>query len=371
MQYFIIGAGLAGLSAARTLADKGHDVTVLEKQKVLGGNVRELDIGGSLVHEHGPHFFHANSSKVIEFVKRFASWVPYEHVVAARTLGGFQVRLPICASSIEELAPESFTSVLSELGKHLGKRDETTILWLMESDSAEVRDFGQFVFETFYEGYSKKQWGFNPFELDRSVLSRVPVRINNDYRYFTDVFQAIPRDGYNNFVANMAEHEKITVEFASNPVLADFSKQDKVISTAPLDEMLNFEYGHLPYRSLQFRFEREPDTEESFDHVQTNFSNSRDYTRVVNYRLFYETLGAGRSDMLAYEYPESFEPGRNHRYYPVLTEQSKLAHREYLELLTSRFPNVSAAGRLGDFKYYNMDQAIARGMQVANLVSGK
>lgn len=369
MQYYIIGAGLTGLSAARTLAEQGNHVTVFEKSKVLGGNVRELEIEGSLVHEHGPHFFHANSSKVISFVKRFASWLPYEHVVAARTLSGVQVRLPICSSSVQQLSPANADSILSGLRNELGTRAESTILALMESDSLEVREFGRFVFKTFYEGYSEKQWGFNPFQLDRSVLSRVPVRVTDDDRYFTDEFQAIPKNGYNDFVENLAAHEKIRIEFETSPTLDDFSREDKVISTAPLDEVLNFEFGPLPYRSLNFRFEREVDVEEEFDHVQTNFSNTQEYTRVVNYRLFYELLGAGRSDLLAYEYSEDFEIGKNHRYYPILTEQSKIAYKEYLDLLGFKFPNVATAGRLGDFKYYNMDQAIARGMQIANLVA--
>lgn len=369
MDYFVIGAGLTGLATARTLADLGNSVTIFEKLSFVGGNVREVEVNGSLVHEHGPHFFHTNSEKVMDFVKRFSVWQSYEHRVAARTADGIQVPLPICGESIAVLRPEDHRQLGESLQQAFRGKSETTILALLDSDVADVRRFGELIFDSFYKGYSEKQWGFDPFNLDRSVLSRVPVRLDNDSRYFTDMFQAIPKFGYNSLVESIAQNKNIRIEFNSNPKLSDFRSSQKVISTAPLDEMLEYQFGPLPYRSLRFEFADASTGREHFDHVQTNFSNSREFTRAVNYQLFYKLVGHGKSDLVAYEFAQEFVPGLNHRYYPVLTEQSKNSYREYSELLQRRYPNVFSAGRLGDFRYYNMDQAIARGMQIGNLMA--
>lgn len=369
MEYFVIGAGLTGMAAARTLADLGNSVTIFEKLSFVGGNVREAEINGSLVHEHGPHFFHTNSEKVMDFVKRFSIWQSYEHRVAARTAEGTQVPLPICGESIEALRPEDHHQLRESLHNAFRGKSETTILALLDSDVPDVRRFGELVFDSFYRGYSEKQWGFDPFKLDRSVLSRVPVRLDNDSRYFTDLFQAVPKFGYNDFVESIPQHKNIKIEFNSNPKLSDFSSGQKVISTAPLDEVLEFQFGPLPYRSLRFEFADVSGVSEQFDHVQTNFSDSREFTRAVNYKLFYKLVGHGKSDLLAFEFAQEFVPSLNHRYYPVLTEQSKNSYREYSELLQRSHPNVFSAGRLGDFRYYNMDQAIARGMQIGNLIT--
>jgi UDP-galactopyranose mutase len=359
----VAGAGLTGASIARDLADAGFRVRVLEKTSEVGGNCKEGRVLGRQLHLHGPHLFHTNDKSIWEYVQRFGEWRPYEHRVVAEVEGKL-VPIPFNLKTFQELAN---TSGLDEadLIDFCGESGKTTVLRLLNAAQPKMNALGKFVFAMFFEGYSKKQWGKHFETLDDSVLSRVPIRASFDDRYFDDTYQALPVGGYSNLIATMLSHPKIEVEINRPFAKADLEKfsGSTVVYTGAVDDLVAHDEERLPYRSLTFDYALKAQSEHGLTHMQTNFPNQHLFTRITNYsHIFGSEEGV---DLLAYEYPSEQFGVIGEKYYPIPTKSNTEKHQLLISRLLRAFPNVWVAGRLGDYKYYNMDQAIARARKLA------
>jgi UDP-galactopyranose mutase len=353
----VVGAGFAGaVLAERLAADAGQKVLVVDRRPHVGGNAYDHhDAAGLLVHAYGPHIFHTNSVDVFAYLSRFTRWRPYEHRVLAE-VEGQRVPMPINRTTLNRLYDLDL------------KDDEETAAWLAAraepvetvrtSEDVVVSAIGRELYETFFQGYTRKQWGLDPSELDKSVTARVPTRTNTDDRYFTDTFQAMPLDGYTRMFERMLDHENIRVETGVDyRDIVDEVTFDRLVYTGPIDEFFDHCYGPLPYRSL--RFQHETLDQPWFQPVAT--VNAPDeatpYTRVTEYKHL--TGQSHDRTSLTFEYPTA----EGDPYYPIPRPENQALFKRYEALAMAR-PEVVFAGRLATYRYYNMDQVVGQALAV-------
>lgn len=362
--WVVVGAGLTGAVLAERLASQMRArVLVVDRRRHIAGNVFDrYNEHGVMVHEYGPHIFHTNSPEVWNYLSRFTAWRPYEHRVLA-SVEGRLVPVPFNLTSLEMLWPRRAAArVESRLTREFGHGAKVPVLRLAEHEDGELRAFGKYVFQAVFENYTRKQWGVSALELDPSVTARVPVLVSRDDRYFQDTYQAVPAHGYTAMVERMLArpgvHLMLNTDFRE---IKDEVGRARLIFTGALDELLDRRFGALPYRSL--RFEMETRQEEAAQAVaQVNYPGTGAYTRVTEFKH----LTGQRSPLttLAYEYPLAHTPGENEAFYPIPKAENRTLYERYRMEARSAMPGAIFAGRLADYRYYNMDQAVARALAV-------
>jgi UDP-galactopyranose mutase len=369
--YLVVGAGFAGCVLAERLArGAGKRVVICDVRPHIGGNAFDHhDEAGVLVHKYGPHIFHTNSREVFEYLSQFTAWRPYQHRVRA-WVDGQLLPIPINLDTINRLYGLDLNSFqVEEFLKSRAEHREH----IRTSEDVIVSKVGRELYEKFFKNYTRKQWGLDPSELDAAVTARVPVRTNRDDRYFTDTYQAMPLRGYTEMFARMLDHPRIKILLNADyhEVQADIPHRE-VIYTGPVDAYFEHRFGKLPYRSLEFRFETK-DQAVYQDAPVINYPNENPYTRVTEFK--YLTGQAHPKTTIVSEIPKA----EGDPYYPVPRAENAALYRKYEELAKAT-PNVHFAGRLGTYKYYNMDQVVAQaltlyaklaGIQDRQLVTGK
>jgi UDP-galactopyranose mutase len=353
--YLVVGAGFAGSVLAERLASAGLKVVVVDKRPHVGGNAYDHhDTSGLLIHRYGPHIFHTNSQDVFDYLSRFTDWRPYQHRVKA-WVDGRLVPIPINLDTINELYGTRLTSFEMErfLAERAEKRDA-----IRTSEDVIVSKVGRELYDKFFKHYTRKQWGFDPSELDATVTARVPVRTNRDDRYFTDRFQAMPLHGYTRMFERMLAHPNIKIVLNADYHEAEgFLPFRELVYTGPIDEYFDYCFGRLPYRSLQFRHQTH-DLRRFQDAPVVNYPNENPYTRVTEFKWL--TGQEHDKTSVVYEYPtDEGDP-----YYPVPRPENQERYRQY-ERLAATTPGVHFAGRLGTYRYYNMDQVVAQALTLA------
>ena len=351
--WLIVGAGFAGSVLAERLAtERGESVLVIDRRPHVGGNAYDCrDAAGLLIHQYGPHIFHTNSQAVVDHLSRFTEWRLYEHRVLAH-VDGQLVPIPINLDTVNKLYGLDLRS--DQLEAWFAERAEP-VEEIRTSEDVVVSRVGRELYEKFFRGYTRKQWGLDPSQLDRAVTARVPVRINRDSRYFSDTFQAMPRDGYTAMFRRMLDHPNITlrlgVDYARVRETAAFRR---MVWTGPVDEFFDYIYGRLPYRSLRFRHET-VDREWFQPVAVVNYPQTEDYTRITEYK--YLTGEVHPRTSITYEYPTDHgEP-----YYPVPRPENAAAYRRY-RVLADATANTWFVGRLATYQYMNMDQVVAQAL---------
>ena len=352
--YLIVGAGFAGSVIAERLAEGlGHRVLLIDRRDHIAGNAYDhYDAAGVLVHRYGPHIFHTNAQRIVDYLSRFTEWRPYEHRVLAR-VDGQLVPIPINLSTLNALYGLSMNSVEAE--QFLAERAEP-VATIRTSEDVVVNQIGRELYEKFFRGYTRKQWGLDPSALDKSVTSRVPTRTNEDDRYFTDTFQIMPLHGYTQMFERMLDHPRIDLLLSTDfKHVRDVVKYRHVIYCGPIDEYFDFQLGRLPYRSL--RFEHQTLEQERYQPVAVvNFPDPEvPYTRITEYKHL--TGQTHPSTSISYEFPcDDGDP-----YYPVPRPENAELYKRY-RALAEQTPNVTFLGRLGTYKYYNMDQVVGQAL---------
>jgi UDP-galactopyranose mutase len=354
--YLIVGAGFAGSVLAERLAN-GLDkrVLVIDKRPHIAGNAYDHhDDAGLLIHRYGPHIFHTNSRPVADYLSRFTKWRPYEHRVLAQ-VKGLLVPIPINRTTINKLYGLNLTP--DQVEDFLAARAEPAAE-IRSSEDVVVSRVGRELYELFFRGYTRKQWGLDPSDLDKSVTSRVPTRTNDDDRYFGDSFQAMPLHGYTRMFENMLDHPNIKIMLNTDfEEIRHEIQYDKLVYTGPIDEFFGYRFGKLPYRSLIFRHETV--NRENFQPVAVVNYPSEDvpYTRITEYKHLTGQQHAKTS--VTYEFPAA----EGDPYYPVPRAENQELYRQY-QALADATPNVTFLGRLGTYRYYNMDQVVAQALSV-------
>jgi UDP-galactopyranose mutase len=355
--YLVVGAGFAGAVVAERMARKfNKTVLIVDKRPHIGGNAYDLhDEAGVLIHRYGPHIFHTNSTEVVSYLSRFTKWRPYEHRVLA-SVDGKLVPVPINLDTVNRLYDLSLTS--DQVESYFASVAETRAA-IRTSEDVVVSKVGRDLYEKLFRGYTRKQWGLDPSELDSSVIARIPVRTNRDDRYFTDKFQAMPLQGFTRMFENMLDHRGITVA-----VGADYKdvvrkvKYREMIYSGPIDEFFDFRLGKLPYRSLEFRHSTL--NQEKLQPVAViNYPNEHPYTRVTEFKHL--TGQRHSKTSVVYEYPQA----QGDPYYPVPTAEN-LALAAGYQSLAAACPNTHFVGRLATYKYFNMDQVVAQALTLCS-----
>ncbi|HYH44657.1 MAG TPA: UDP-galactopyranose mutase [Thermoanaerobaculia bacterium] len=352
--YLIVGAGYAGSVLAERLArGAGKKVLLVDRRPHIGGNAYDCyDDAGILIHKYGPHIFHTNSKEVFEYLSEFTEWRPYEHRVRA-SVDGQLVPIPINLDTINQLYGLKLNSMEVEtfFASMAEARDS-----IRTSEDVVVSRVGRELYEKFFRGYTRKQWGLDPSQLDAMVTSRVPVRNNRDDRYFTDTYQAMPQRGYTRMFENMLDHPNIKILLNCDyHEVKDEVAYDKLIFTGPVDEYFGYRYGKLPYRSLRFDF-RTVNQEWVQPVAVVNYPNEHLYTRVTEFKRLTGQEHPTKST-LVYEFPQ----GEGDPYYPVPRPENAELYKKY-QALAEATPDVLFVGRLATYKYYNMDQVVGQAL---------
>ncbi|MBW8874411.1 MAG: UDP-galactopyranose mutase [Acidobacteria bacterium] len=360
--YMIVGAGFAGSVLAERLArGSGKQVLLVDRRPHIGGNAYDhYDDAGILVHKYGPHIFHTNSREVFEYLSGFTKWRPYEHRVRA-SVDGQLVPIPINLDTINQLYGLKLNSMeVESFFASVAEPRES----VRTSEDVVVSRVGRELYEKFFRGYTRKQWGLDPSQLDAMVTARVPVRTNRDDRYFSDTYQAMPLKGYTRMFENMLDHDNIKILLNTDyHEIEGVIPYERMIFTGPVDEFFDFRYGRLPYRSLEFQFETI--NQEWVQPVAVvNYPNQHLYTRSTEFKHLTGQEHAKTS--LVYEYPKA----EGDPYYPVPRPENAELYKRYQTLAEER-PDVHFVGRLATYKYYNMDQVVAQALSVYARIVGQ
>jgi UDP-galactopyranose mutase len=353
--YLVVGAGFAGSVIAERLASQlGAHVLVIDKRPHVAGNAYDhLDEAGVLIHQYGPHIFHTNSDEIVDYLSQFTAWRPYEHKVLAQVRGQL-VPIPINRTTLNKLFGLALQTD-EEAAAYLASRAEP-VAEIKTSEDVVVNAVGRELYELFFQGYTRKQWGIDPSGLDKAVTARIPTRTNTDDRYFGDKHQVMPRDGYTAMFNRMLDHPNIDVLLSTDyKDVMDEVDAGHIVFTGPVDEYFGFRFGKLPYRSL--RFEHKVLDRENFQPVAVvNYPDPQvPYTRITEYKHL--TGQQHPKTSLTYEYPSA----EGDPYYPIPREENQALYKKY-EALADATPGVTFVGRLATYRYYNMDQVVGQAL---------
>jgi UDP-galactopyranose mutase len=359
--YVVVGAGFSGAVVASQMARRfGKTVMLLDRRSHVAGNAYDhTDQAGVLVHKYGPHIFHTQSKDVFDYLSQFTAWRNYEHRVLA-SVAGKLVPIPINLDTVNSLHNKHLA--VDELEAYLESIAEKPPV-IRSSEDVVVSKVGRDLYEKMFRGYTRKQWGLDPSQLDACVTARIPVRLSRDDRYFNDIYQAMPLQGFTHMFQNMLDHPNI--KLVLNTDYRDVLKSVRyreLVYTGPVDEFFDYRFGKLPYRSLQF--EHKTFNRERFQPAAVvNYPNEHKYTRVTEFK--YLTGQAHAKTSVVYEFPcDGGDP-----YYPVPRAENAVLYKQY-ELLANQTANVHFTGRLATYKYYNMDQVVAQALTLCSKLSG-
>ena len=372
----VIGAGYAGAVTARQLAEAGNmRVLVLERRDHIGGNAYDCkDDAGVLIHRYGPHIFHTGDKRVYDYLSRFTTWLPYEHRVVANVHGQL-MPVPFNLDSLEIAFGDRAPALREKLLTAYGPERKVTILELRKNTDPDLAELADYVYENVFVNYTMKQWGTTPEQIDPATTARVPVFLSHDDRYFQDPYQGMPANGYTSLFARMLDHPNITVElgqdarerliFAPEGVKLDGEVlTGPVVYTGAVDELFDCRFGRLPYRTLDFQFETHP-----VDWYQTrgtvNYTVDQPYTRITEFKhMTGQELKGVTTIVKEFSKPYSGAEGEV-PYYAIINPENTALYEKY-KALADALPNFHLAGRLAEYKYYNMDAIVAQALALAD-----
>ena len=361
--YLIVGAGLYGATFAREATDHGKKCLVIDKRPHIGGNVYCEDVEGITVHKYGAHIFHTDRKDIWEYVNRFVRFLPYTHKVTAKN-GEQAYSMPFNMHTFQQMwgvtTPEEAKAKIREQRKEVPEPAN------LEEQALSL--VGKDIYETLIKGYTEKQWGRPCKSLPASIIKRIPLRFEYDDRYFTDQYQGIPEGGYNRLVEKLLEGSTVITSLSYQKLIAAFPNvAGKIIYSGAIDQFFDYNLGRLEYRSLQFEEEviEEPDFQ---GQAVVNYCDEETpYTRIIEHKHF--AGQQSRKTVITREYPEDWRPGKE-PYYPINDERNMELYRKYLELAKD-YPNIIFGGRLGEYRYYDMDDVIAAALEKAKEILAK
>jgi UDP-galactopyranose mutase len=370
----IVGCGLVGSVAAREMVSHGYEVDIWERRDHIAGNLYDyVDNHGILVQKYGPHIFHTNNDNIHEYIQKFSEWNNF-NLVCGAVINGKCTPTAFNFKTIDMFYEESEANAIkTHIKKCFPNRDSASVVELLNCEDELVRSYAQFLFDNDYKLYTAKQWAVSPDTIDASVLKRVPIRFNYNEEYFTDKYQELPNLGFTNFIENVLRSNEIHIHLGvdaldhikilnNNLYIDDIVSDFPVLYTGPLDELLLFKYGRLPYRSLKFEWKYE--SINSYQEMPVvAYPQAEKFTRITEYKKLPKQLVNGTT--YAIEYPVPYNYGdQAEPYYPVPTKLSQMNYSKYAKD-ASKVHGLYLAGRLSDFQYYNMDQAIEKAIQIS------
>lgn len=375
----VVGAGFAGAVTARRLADAGRSVLIIDKRLTIGGNAYDFyDECGVLVHKYGPHIFHTNNKTIFEYLQQFSSWIPYKHIVLGH-IKEHMVPIPFNFTSLEAFyEAETAQHLESKLKSIFPNRTRVSVFDIMNCDDIDIKKLGSFIFKNVFVNYTSKQWGIPAHQVDASVINRVPVVIGHEDGYFEDEIQMMPEHGFTRIFENLLDHGNIqcslglpsesVLKLENEGKMSIFGKafSGPVIYTGPLDELFGYEFGPLPYRSLNLCFESH-EMEWYQPTAVVNYPNEEAFTRITEFKWLTGQVLPNATTIL-YEYPADYgKGGETDPYYPVENPKSHALYQAYY-VRAKNWKNLHLCGRLALYKYLNMDAAIENALSVTDAI---
>lgn len=381
MEVVIIGSGFAGSVIARKLVEHRQDikVTIYEKRNHIGGNMYdEVDENGVLIQKYGPHIFHTNSKEIFEFIGCFTEYRYFKHEVVGK-IDGEIVPIPFNFAGIDILFTlEAATNIKKLLMEKYEVNQRVSIGELLNSQNGTIRSFGEYVYEKVFVHYTEKQWGIPINEIDAAVINRIPVVMGYETNHFSTKYQYMPKEGFKKIFDNMLNHPRIQVFCNVNAKnILCFNEEERqvyvngkkfegpIIMTGALDELLDYKYGVLPYRSLDLKYEKY-----KMNYFQTkpvvNYPNSEEFTRITEFKYLTGQKIDNATTILK-EYPCAYNPKKNIPFYPIVNEDSYSQYEIYKEYF-EKFRRFYLCGRLAEYKYYDMNSVIVEAMKCAKKI---
>lgn len=367
----VIGSGFAGAVAARELAERGgQKVLLLERHPHIGGNAYDhVDEAGILIHQYGPHIFHTNSTRVYDYLSRFTAWRDYQHRVVA-DVHGLRLPVPFNLDSLRlAFGPEAGARLEEKLLAAYGPEQKIGILALRQNPDPDLALVADYIYENVFLHYTMKQWGTTPEEIDPNTTARVPVFLSRDDRYFQDIHQGMPLEGYTALFRRMLDHPNISLSLGVSAearltlgegalLLNGEPFHGPVIYSGAVDELFSCRLGRLPYRTLDFQFETLPQAWFQ-SHGTVNYTVAEPFTRITEFKHL-TGQNHPRATTIVREYSRAYEgaPGEI-PYYAIISPENRALYESY-RALAAAYPNLHLLGRLAEYQYYNMD-AITEG----------
>ena len=350
----VVGAGISGAITAYLIAEiKKEKVLIIDKKNHIAGNLYDYkDFETNiLIQKYGPHFFHTNNKTVWDFLSNFTKWHYYTHKVKA-SVENKLITIPFSLTTLYEIFSFGFAkNIENELIKSYGYNKTITVAELIKTNNEKLKYIAEYIYKNIYKNYTLKPWNTPIEKLDNSIVSRVPIYINFNKNYFQDKFQATPYSGYTKLIENILNHKNITIEL--NTDFKDINEKfDNIFYSGSIDEFYDYKYGILEYRSLEFK--NEIINKEFFQPTcVVNYPNEHKFTRITEHKYILNQ----KSDktLITYEYPKEFVIDKNERFYPTISSQNNLIYKKYFSEKTK---GVHFIGRLGKYKYFDIDDAI-------------
>ena len=369
----IVGCGFAGSVIARFLAEQcGKKVLILERRNHIAGNMFDFTDGNGIrVQKYGPHTFHTNQKKLYDYIQKYGDWENYKLICMSKMDGKFTPS-PFNFQTIDDFyTPEKAAELKEHIKNYYEDVAQVTIVEMLKCPDPVIQQYAQFLYDKDFSLYTAKQWGISPFEIDPGIFKRVPVLFSYKRGYFDDAYQVMPKNGFTEFFQNILNHPNIEIRLNTDArPLLNFQngrilvcgKLVPVVYTGALDELFDFRFGPLPYRSLQFEYHTKQTA--SFQPAPViAYPQAEGYTRITEYTKL-PVQSAGSVTTIAVEYSLPYKPGmRSEPYYPILTEENTARYRLYLRE-AEKINNLFLCGRLADYKYYNMDQVLDRSLKM-------
>lgn len=362
----VVGAGLSGAVIANLIANELNEETiVIDSRPHIGGNCFDYKAkNGIIVQKYGAHIFHSDNKYAWDFLRKYSEMYPYFHRVGCVVCGKI-ITLPFGLKAVECLFPQYIANkITASLIEHYGFGSYVPIFKLGESKDKLLVFLYNFILENVFINYTKKQWGSDFYEIDREVISRVPITISYNDCYFKNKYQGMPINGYTSLIEKMLDHNRIKVQL--NTEFGDVDDKisfHKIYYSGSLDELFNFKFGNLPFRSLTFK-DRDIKKCNFQKHAVVNYPNNFDFTRIIEYKHFYPA--ESKQTIITEEYPQDFVYGENLPFYPIRNKKSNELYEKYAKETMSIYPNMYPMGRLGLFKYLDMDKAIEASFEIFN-----
>ncbi len=357
----VVGAGISGAVIARKIAEKLNEkVLVIDKKNHIAGNCYDYrDKNGITIHKFGSHIFHTNNDRVWKFLNRFADFNTYMHRVYA-IIDGIETAIPFNFNTLYDVFPKLLAEKLeTKLLEKFDYNSRIPILEFKKFNNEKLDFLADFIYKKVFLNYTIKQWGLRPDDIDSSVTARVPCLISRDSRYFQDKYQGIPLCGYSHMITNMLKHPNIEIKTNSDFSKYKNKKFKRIFYTGSIDEFFEYKFGSLSYRSVSFKFEEHKCAYYQKNSV-VNYPDNYDFTRIHEYKYYLNENS--KNTVIAKEYSTDFKLGINERYYPIVNEQNTELYNRYKKLART-YDNVYFLGRLGDYKYYDIDKAVLRALE--------
>ena len=360
----VVGAGLAGSTIARKLADNDIKVVILEKRPHIAGNIFDfINNNNERIHKYGPHLLHCDSNSLgLKFLSRFTEWITYHHKVRALLEDGTTTPLPINKITIQKIFKKKFKSesnVIEFLDSIRNKNLDPK-----NTDELFEATVGNKLADIFFRPYTKKMWGTDPQNLSIKIGSRIPVRTNENSNYFNDNFQALPKDGYTKMIEKMLNHKNIEIQLNTNYQKGMETKYKHAFLCIAIDSFFKYKHGVLPYRSIIF--ENKKDFGRGQSNPVINFTDNSPYTRKTQWNLFPNSYSKNNKfNTITYERPCNMDKNPEEYYYPVQTKKSQKIYELYKKLAKEE-KKITFCGRIGLFKYIDMIPAVTIHLKIAN-----